>query len=218
MKLSKIYTNLPQYFKPIYFNQGLNVIIGKITKPEDKDTDSHNLGKTLLIDVIDYCLLKQVRENNFTKKLPENLKYLEFYLEIILNKNTYLTIKRSVEKSTKICFKESKSNHQDFTKIQDNKWTHFELPLQKAKQFLDGKLNLTNIHPFSYRTGISHFLRKQKDYLDVFQVDKFKHGKHSEWKPYIGKILGFSAQIIKDKYNLDHKIELETNNLTSLKN
>ena len=217
MKLNKIYTNLPQYFKQICFNQGLNVIIGKITKPEDKDTDSHNLGKSLLIDVIDYCLLKQIRENHFTKKLPKNLKYLEFYLEIILNKNTYLTIKRSIEKSSKICFKESKSNYQNFTNIQDNEWDHFELPLQKAKQFLDGKLNLTDIEPFSYRAGVSYFLRTQKDYLNVFQIDKFKQGQHSEWKPYIGRILGFSDRIIKDKYDLDKKIEQEANHLTSLK-
>ena len=217
MKLSKIYTNLPQYFKPIHFNEGLNVIIGKITKPKDKDTDSHNLGKSLLIDVIDYCLLKQIRENHFTKKLPENLQYLEFYLEIILNKNNFLTIRRNLETNTKICFKESKNDHQDFTKIQNSEWTHFELPLKKAKKFLDGKLNLTDISPFSYRKGVSYYLRTQQDYLNVFQIDKFKQGQHSEWKPYIGKILGFSDQNIKDKYDLDQKIEQEDRHLTSLK-
>ena len=92
MKLSKIYSSFSEYFKPIKFNNGLNVIIGKITKPKDMDRDSHNIGKSLLIDVVDYCLLKKVSTNHFTKNLPEPLNKMDFYLEIALNKGNFLTI------------------------------------------------------------------------------------------------------------------------------
>ena len=218
MRLSKIYTNLPNYFKPIEFNNGLNVVLGKITNLKDKNRDSHNLGKSLLIDVIDYCLLKQVHPNHFINKLPEILNNMEFYLEISLNQGAFLTIKRSIKKNTKICFKESSKSNQDFTNLYKDQWDHFELSLDKSKQFLDGKLNLTTISPFPYRAGISYFLRKQKDYADVFQVNKFAHGKHIEWKPYIGKILGFSSEVIKDKYECDNEVELKSKELQLLKN
>ena len=218
MKLSKIYTNLPQYFKPIKFNNGLNVVFGKITKPKDQNKDSHNLGKSLLIDVIDYCLLKEVHPNHFTQRLPETLSQIEFYLEVSLQTGSFLTIKRGIEKNTKICFKQSPKDDQDFTVLCENEWDHFELSLRKSKEFLDGKLNLTEIQPFPYRMGISYFLRKQKDYLDVFQVEKFSYGKHVVWKPYIGKILGFDSDVIKGKYDYDNEVELKSDELKTIKN
>ena len=134
MKLSKIYSSFPEYFKPIKFNNGLNVIMGKITKPKDLNRDSHNIGKSLLIDVINYCLLKEVHTDHFTKNLPEPLNKMDFYLEIALNEDAFLTIKRGIEKNTKICFKRSSEDDQDFTQLDKHEWDQFELPLNKAKR------------------------------------------------------------------------------------
>ena len=218
MKLSKIYTNLPQYFKPIKFNDGLNIIFGKVKKIEDDKRDSHNLGKSLLVDVIDFCLLKRITSEHFTKKLPEELSEIEFYLEIFLAKEKFLTIKREIKNNTKICFKESSNSDQDLTKTHKEEWDQFELPLDRSVQYLDGELNLQAIKPFDYRKGISYFLRKQKDYDNVFQVEKFSLGKHIVWKPYIGKILGFTPEIIEKKYNYDNDIEKRNDELEQLKN
>ncbi len=216
MKLSKLYTSRPEYFPPIKFNDGLNVVIGKITRPEDYDRDSHNLGKSLLIDVIDFCLLKKLTPDHFTKKLPEKLNEIEFYLEVFLSEEKFLTIKRGIEKNTKIYFKKSSKNNQDLTKIHKDDWVDFP-SFQKSKDFLNGNLSLTSMRPFDYRKGISYFLRKQKDYMDVFQVEKFIRSEHKEWKPYIGKILGFSHEEIEKKYDYNTEIELKTNELNELK-
>lgn len=64
MKLSHLYTNNPAIFTPIRFREGLNVILARIQHPKDHEKVSHNLGKTLLIDVIDFCLLKEVGTKN----------------------------------------------------------------------------------------------------------------------------------------------------------
>jgi uncharacterized protein YydD (DUF2326 family) len=53
MKLSQLYAN--NKFKNIVFNDGLNLILAKVTKKLDLNKDSHNLGKTTLIAVIDLC-------------------------------------------------------------------------------------------------------------------------------------------------------------------
>ncbi|WP_305456761.1 hypothetical protein [Photobacterium leiognathi] len=54
MKISKIYSNKPDIFQPIEFNEGFNVIIGQIRLRDDKDKDSHNLGKSKLAELIDF--------------------------------------------------------------------------------------------------------------------------------------------------------------------
>ena len=218
MKLSKIYSNLPRYFKPIRFNFGFNVILGHVSMPRDRNRDSHNLGKSLLIDVIDYCLLKRLTNKSFTQKIPPELRRnIEFYLEVLIEDGRFLTLRRRVENNTKISFKESAIRDMNYSSLNDNEWDYFDLPLERAKDFLNGKLALYAIKPFDYRKGVSYFLRNQQDYSDIFQIHKFSRGKHSDWKPYIGKTLGFSSELISDKYKYDKKIDEETKDLQNKK-
>ncbi|WP_457809629.1 hypothetical protein, partial [Aeromonas salmonicida] len=65
MKLSKIYSNKHDLFAPIEFNEGFNVIFAEIRLPENQDKDTHNLGKSKLMELIDYCLLKERKPSFF---------------------------------------------------------------------------------------------------------------------------------------------------------
>ena len=63
MQISRVYSNIPELFTPIQFNYGvisdeLNVIMGEVRKPSDKRKDYHNLGKTILLSLIDFLMLK----------------------------------------------------------------------------------------------------------------------------------------------------------------
>ena len=68
MKLVRLYSNRPSAFMPIAFNgvvdTDLSVIFARITRPKDSRRDSHNLGKTILISLIDFLLLKEANESN----------------------------------------------------------------------------------------------------------------------------------------------------------
>lgn len=57
MKLSRFYSNKPEFFQPVDFVSGLNVIMAEIRLPENRDKDTHNLGKTTLGRLIDFGLL-----------------------------------------------------------------------------------------------------------------------------------------------------------------
>ena len=57
MKLSRLYTNRPELFTPVDFNAGLNVVLAQIRQPENRAKDTHNLGKTTLGRLIDFCFL-----------------------------------------------------------------------------------------------------------------------------------------------------------------
>jgi uncharacterized protein YydD (DUF2326 family) len=207
MKLSKIYSNKDEIFKPIYFNDGFNVIYGRVKRPKESDKDSHNLGKTLLIHLIDFLLLKELRKGHFLYDNYERFAGFEFYLEILLNSGSYLTIKRKVENDTKIYFKLHDSRYQDFSKIGDDQWDYRQIPIEKAVDKLNSYLNLEAIQPWPYRKGVSYFLRTQSDYHDVFQIGKFSIGAHEEWKPYLAKLLGFDDSLLKEKYEIDDTIK-----------
>ena len=132
MKLVKIFSNKKE-FKEIEFNEHFNIIVGKKTKESNdensKKKDSHNLGKTSLVNLIDFLLLKRMEGENIFKKHSDLFKEHIFYLELLLDSGKYLLIKRSVEKNTKISFAllESKLEKIDEEKIV---WEHVDLPYE----------------------------------------------------------------------------------------
>ena len=207
MKLSKIYSNKDEIFKPIYFNEGFNVIYGKVKRPKETDKDSHNLGKTLLIHLIDFLLLKELKEGHFLYDNKKDFRGFEFYLEILLNSDKYLTIKGCVDSNTKICFKTHDDKFKDFKNLGDKQWNCSGVPIRKAVANLNSYLYLDSITPWSYRKGVSYFLRTQNDYQDVFQIGKFSVGEHAEWKPYLAKLLGFDDSMLHEKYEIDKLID-----------
>jgi uncharacterized protein YydD (DUF2326 family) len=204
MKLVKVYANKP--FKGIRFNPGFNVILGEPKERKNKEKDTHNLGKSLLIDVLDFLLLKDinsVRDHIFKKHKAAFTGYV-FYLEIKLNSGKFLVIRRGIDKLSKISFKLNLTELEGYD--EDFRWDHENLPLEKAIEVLDRYLALDVVDPeWWYRKSISYFLRKQKDFLDVFQLSKFNKGKHREWKPCLFDMLGFDGKRLLDKYETEEK-------------
>jgi uncharacterized protein YydD (DUF2326 family) len=225
MKISKLYCNKPDIFEPIYFNIGMNdteneckseyadlldVVFAEIKLHKDEKSDSHNLGKTTLLNLLDFMFLKDINISTSRHFLHINeliFNDFVFYLELLLNSGEFLTICRSVKDNTKIFFKKHSVNYQDFTQLSEDDWDIKGIVIQKARQLLDSYLNLTVITPWHYRMGISYFLRSQQDYNDPFQIAKFNSSDHIYWKPYMAQVLGFDGKIVKEKYELDDKIE-----------
>jgi len=204
MKLSRLYTNDDSVFVPIDFREGLNAIIARIQHPTDDDKSSHCLGKTLIIDVIDFCLLKTVgKKGHFLKTRDDIFGDLIFFLEIELEKGDFVTVRRAVREATKIAFVRHQDGHCNFNNTGDDKWDHVGVSLSASVKMLDGYLELTAIKPWSYRKGFSYFLRRQEDYSNEFQLRKFMSGNHKDWKPYVARVLGFNENAIAEKYEAD---------------
>lgn len=203
MKLSRLYTNRPTLFTPIRFRQGLNVLIARVRHPKDPDKLSHCLGKTLLIDVIEFCLLKKVgTQDHFLKTRDDLFGDLVFYLEIELHGGGYVTVRRPVREATNIAFKRHADPNQDFNALADDQWDHPKVNLTQAVKLLDSMLALSTIKPYVYRHGVAYFMRRQGDYRDEFHLSKFV-GKDINWKPYIAKILGLDDRPLIEKYEAD---------------
>lgn len=203
MKLKKLYSN-DSRFHDMTFNEGLNVVLGKVTKRDETHKDSHNLGKSTLIEVLDFMMLKNIDKSYFLKKYSPQFDHHIFYLEIELNSGSFLTIRRSVAQATRICFKSSETT---MTCTEDTLWDETNVPLEKAREYLNHQLAFDILPNWQYRKTVSFFLRTQKDYINVFQLGKFQNGKHKDWKPVVFELLGYDSDVLKRKYELDDRLE-----------
>ncbi len=218
MKLSKIYAN-NSGFKPIHFVDGLNVIYGDADDTIDLVTgevQQHNLGKTSLVHLIDFLLLKELKTNDdFVKHKDKFLDWV-FFLEIKLNNGKYLTIRRAINSNTKVSFKSHFSENQDFTN--EENWDHLDLFLNSTKDssnprhiFQTKYLKFDIAKEFKFRSFLAYLLRKQGDYSEVFRIEKFNRGKDIYWKPLLFHLLGFNEKLLEEKYSLDDDIKENEN-------
>ena len=65
MKLSRLYSSKPDLFEPVEFVQGLNVVMAEIRLPENRNKDTHNLGKTTLGRLLDFGFLPSAIPSSF---------------------------------------------------------------------------------------------------------------------------------------------------------
>lgn len=217
MKLSKLYCNKPDLFGPIDFRSGLNVVLAEIRLPENRDKDTHNLGKTTLGRMIDYCFLAGRDPKFFLFKHEDLFKDFVFFLEVELADSSYVTVRRGVEEATKISFKKHEISHQDFADLPEADWDHANLPFDRAREMLDSLLDWRAVSPWDFRKGLGYQLRSQDDFQDVFQLRRFGVGAHADWKPYVSHILGFDHKLIALHYEKETQLELKKSKAETVK-
>lgn len=211
MQLSRLYSNLPDVLAPIGFNHGananrLNVVLGEVKHPKDQKKDSHNLGKTTLLQLIDFLMLKGWSQESFLFRHRDRFAKFVFYLEIALNSGGYATIRRSVDAPTRIALVRHQDPNADFEGAADDMWDHPDLPIDEAVKLLDAWLDLRALQPYDYRKAITYFLRSQGDWSDELQLQKFQSGRDLYWKPFVAHLFGFNQDPIVRKYELDDLI------------
>ncbi|MFH0889320.1 MAG: DUF2326 domain-containing protein [Planctomycetota bacterium] len=211
MKLNKIYSN--KDFHNTKFNLGLSVIYADV-KAKTSPNSSHNLGKSKLIELINFLLLKGITPKEHfltsTKDKKTNTRKFngyEFYLEILLNSGKYLTIKRTVADSSKVSIKVSTDSVKDFEI--PKQWDLENITLGEAKQKLNEYLdfNFFNANPvFDFRDTINYSLRMHNDYADLFMLSKFTWDE-KKWKTFMFSLLGFDCSPLAKKYAIEEEIK-----------
>lgn len=193
MKFIKLYSN-SEIFKPISFNSDTNINFIL--------SDGHSVGKTKLLELIDYCLLKDKPEFLKLDRFKE-IANLTFYLEIKIE-SIYVTIKRVVNaRRDGNCI--IKSSHSlDCRSVAK---FDFQGSKEDALDFLNGILNFQLFDKqVQFRLYLNYFLRTQDDQSDVFKLNKFK-GRDIDYKPIISNLLGVSGTRVRNKYELENEID-----------
>ena len=217
MKLSRLYSNKPGLFEPVDFIQGLNVVMAEIRLPENRDKDTHNLGKTTLGRLLDFGFLAKRDPKFFLFKHLDLFKDFIFFLEIELQDASFVTLRRGVEEATKISFKRHEAGHQDLSALPMADWDHQDVPFDRARDLLDGVLDWRALKPWSFRKGLGYLLRSQDDFRDVFQLRKFASA-HADWKPFLAHILGFDAQLVAQHYEKEEELTEKQATAQTIKN
>lgn len=205
MRLSKLYSNKPDLFEPVEFVPGLNVVMAEIRLPENRKKDTHNLGKTTLGRLLDFCFLSGKDPKFFLFKHLDLFESFVFLLEVELEDASFVTIRRSVADATKISFKKHEAGRQDFSNLSLSEWDHQDITFERAKELLDGLLDWRALKPWSYRKVLGYLLRSQEDFREVFQLRKFA-SKHADWKPFLAHLLGFNAKLVSDHYEKEQEL------------
>ncbi|WP_036289777.1 DUF2326 domain-containing protein [Methylosinus sp. PW1] len=206
MKPSKLYSNRPAIFAPVEFTPELNVVLAEIRLPENRDRDTHNLGKTTLGRLLDFGFLASRDTKFFLFKHLDRFEEFVFFLEIELLDGSYITVRRSVAEASKIAFKKHTARHQDFSTLPDIEWDHVDVPFDRAKELLDSLLDWRALKPWHYRKGLGYLLRSQEDFRDVFNLRKFANS-HADWKPFLAHILGFDANLVTRHYAKEEELK-----------
>jgi uncharacterized protein YydD (DUF2326 family) len=217
MKLSRLYSNSPELLAPVDFTPGLNVVMAEIRLPENRNKDTHNLGKTTLGRLLDFCFLAGRDPKFFLFKHLNLFKDFVFFLEIELADASYVTVRRGVQDASKISFKKHEASHQDFTTLPPSEWDHLEMPFDRARDMLDSLLDWRALKPWHYRKGLGYLLRSQDDYRDVFQLRKFA-AAHADWKPFLAHVLGFNAEVVTQHYSKEEELETKEGIAQTIKN
>ncbi len=207
MILSRLYANKSAVFEVIDFNSTFNAVVAEIRLPENREKDTHNLGKTTLGRLIDFCLLAQWRRGLFLHKHRGCFEGFVFFLEVGLLDGGFLTIRRGIDEPSRINFKLHSSPRQNLVNLSEPEWDHSGQPFERAQDLLDALLDLRAFKPWLYRKGLGYCLRSQDDFGDVFQLARF--AAHSDWKPFVAHLLGFNSQAIGDYYKKEVALEMK---------
>ncbi len=197
MKLVQIFAN--KHFIPVEFKAGFNVVIARITQPK-ANKDTHNLGKSSLISVINFLMLGKMDRKNDTLFRHKWFDGVVFFGEFRLNDGRYVLIKRGLSQATKVSFRVNTIPHTP----QD--WTFEDLAFERARDYLNTLLALDATPSYPFRKSIGYFLRSQADYAQVFQIGKYFKGKDQDWKPFMFELLGYDGELIRRKYKANEEI------------
>ncbi len=194
MKLIQIYSN-NAIFKPIQFNDGISFVL----------SNAHSVGKTKLLELINYCLLKNKSGTFLNLDRFKDISDLEFYLEIKVN-NNFITIKRGVNSRSSIGIK--KSNRSQKCKNFENSDYDFTGGKDSGIKYLNDLLEFKLLNKkIDFRLYLSYFLRGQDDQSDVFRLNKYRQSKDIVYKPIISNMLGIDGTLVKNKHEIENEID-----------
>lgn len=211
IKLSKIYSNKEHIFTEIKFKEGLNVVFASVSKKADKKS-SHSLGKTTLVDIIDFCFLKQIKKGHVLKN--DCFSDFIFFLEIEYDVDKFVTIRRPVSGKISITIRSEKYK---FNVDDVANWDYQELAFKNARETLNKLICPKNIidSGFGYRNGLRYCLRKQTHYENTFKVNSSRESD-ANWVPYLSSIIGIDVRKVHDKYESNRRVESLKNAVTEI--
>ena len=159
-------------FNEVKFNSGLNIILGVKNETSNDNDTMNGVGKTTLLEIIDFCLGSQFDKNSYLKKISE-IKNWTFSIDMDLFNSRYI-ISRSINESNKIYIAGNIDGLPYEPKNEEKKY-YFKIKEWRTllgEYLFDLNIESANKSP-SFRSLISYFIRKKFESFD----NPFEHHK-----------------------------------------
>ncbi len=210
MRIVSLYSSCPS-FKILHFQPGVNIILGgKLQKENNFTYKQHDVGKSLALELIDFCLLGTINVNSSLYKIQDEIQEYYFFLELILNNGEYITLARSIGDSEYIYYKITDQSVL-FKSIEN----FFHLSITELDDYLTSYINANTGKDFNFRKTVKCFYRTTNKYTDPLnKEDTYSHAD-IQWLPTTLNSWGFGY---KDAYEYIQLFDEQKKNDTALRN
>lgn len=205
MRLVHLEANDPR-FGPIVFRDGLNVIFARVRDPSIQKNSSHNLGKSFLIDVLDFTLGKDVDKAHPFKRRKDRFGGFVFTLQLRTNEGRYVSVRRPVQGRAS-CAVMVRDTQTPVGAYPEDGWDYSGLGLEAYVSQIDTLVGLSDLGSFSFRKGLGYQLRRQTDYADEFQLERYQRAYGRDWVPLVAILLGFDVRPFQEAYDAEKQID-----------
>ncbi len=203
IRLLRLYTE-PEYFEPIVFETGINLIVGDRSEDSRK---TNGVGKSMCIEFINFCLLKDYKGSRISKipqsQFPQDTKII---LDLLINNH-----KSSIIRTRK--------NTESVTIISDKLEKHF-YKIDDATRYLQNLLfeNQTNNINFpSFRQLLSPLMRDERsEFKSLTKTFDTNKTIPSDFIPHLF-LLGLDISVYKSYKAVRKDIDNQTTHITKLR-
>lgn len=212
MFLKRFYSEPEGLFSTVEFKNGVNFIFAKKEKNTDTKNSLNGVGKTLLLDLIDYCLLSSETKLIKSAKTHNELQQYSVVLEFTVNDKIYV-IKRSFKEPNKNIIFGLKDAISNFNSIDDIKDILCDLIFKNVDY--SGKYSnkwLRKLIPF--------FIKKQSVKNESFSdpIKYIKEISEMELIQYHLLFMGIYNELFYKNFNLQSELKKKEPVIKEVKN
>jgi len=211
LKIQKLYSNQDN-FEVLNFKDGFNMVVGG--KLNNTNFIQHNVGKTLLLEIIDFCFLCDFGNEKNLYKNVDALSDYSFYVLIKLINDKYITLNRSISYPNiiKIIFHNNSEIFNDTSKFE-------EKTLKDAKDYLSSYFSDLYGYNIDFRKSFKRFIRYSDQYHNpiIIDINKNYNKKDKDYLPGLMNVFRLDYNIIYSFFESKEKISVLKKKITGLK-
>ncbi len=163
-------------FHTVQFSSGLNVILADRTESSSEKDTRNGLGKSTLLEIIDFCLGSRARKGSGL--IIEPLSNWSFTVDITINRSR-VKVTRSVEEHSRIVIEGNTANWPEQPDVDEKTGEHV-FKIERWRELLGRTLfglpRSADQHAYkpSFRSLVSYFIRRGPDAY----TSPFRHFRH----------------------------------------
>lgn len=196
--LKSIYSEPMGLFDKVDFRDGINVILGSYSDSAERKDSLNSIGKTTLVNLVDFCLLGSYTKESPLKKAQSIMDGYYIVLEFERNNELYIIKRTTSNPNNKVFFGKKESGLKEY-KLKE-----------LAETFLQIFFDLGNDSEkssVSFRQLINFFIRDEKTGYSNEVYSYMKGPSKSDMISLNLRLLGLDSKVPDDTYNKRKEIK-----------